>query len=592
MSDLSFCKFNFSKNSKKVIWEITNQCNYSCEYCIFSSTGKKPRGELSYEKAIQTLEELRLYGFNYIKFTGGEPFIREDFLNILNYAKKLNFDFDLSTNASFINEEISRKLHLLQLQFIHVSLDGYNLESHEFVRGKKSFDKTMAGLKNLLKYNKNIRLGCVIHSQNDNHLSKIVSLANQLKVKEIIFSMMSPIGRMDKNSTSVSQKSPQELIEIICQISSEYTKVNHNLRSDLQPISFTKSEKPCPGGDDFLFIDSIGTVSPCTWISEKLPQFHLLSLHQYTLGEILNHNLFKSFNTEKKLLKGQCPAFTYENKKQFDTIYSFATENIAFIDLLPKSLNNHALVITGSGDQAISLTLRNFKNITSIDINYLARFYAELKIAAIKTLSYQDFILFFKNNDNSFNYKLFKQFQNLLTPECEKFWNQQYINHHYNGKKIRNSSLFNLQHDNWNNKIANVPYLQSEEIYKKIKGNIQLTHFTFITDNFSTYQFDNTFDMILLSNISDYSHKMFNDDYIKEFKTYFVEKANFLLNKDGISMFSYVYDFENIGQSSIRNKINVPLIREMYFKEFNFKEAIVPSAIQNLKHDVICYIKK
>ena len=133
MNNFSFCKFHFPNNIRKIIWEITNQCNYSCEYCIFSSTGKKPRGELSFEQCIQTIEQLKQEGFNYIKFTGGEPFMRDDFLDILSYAQSQGFSFDISSNASFINDEISQKLSFLNINFIHISLDGYDSFSQEIV---------------------------------------------------------------------------------------------------------------------------------------------------------------------------------------------------------------------------------------------------------------------------------------------------------------------------------------------------------------------------------------------------------------------------------------------------------------------------
>lgn len=594
MNDLSFCKFHFPENINKVIWEITNQCNYSCEYCIFSSTGKKPRGELSFEKIIQTLAELKESGFNYIKFTGGEPFMREDFIHILKHAKNMGFNFDISTNASFITDEISQQISLLDMSFIHVSLDGYDMQSHEFVRGKKSFNKTITGLNHLLKHNKNIRLGCVIHRENDNYLHKIVEVANDLKVREIIFSMMLPIGRMDKNSPSISYKTAEELIHSISLIKSSYTKVKHNLQSDLKSISFNPviNTTPCPGVEKFLFIDSIGIVSPCTWISETFPQFHLLSLHHYSLLDILDHSLFKDFNYQKSLLKGECFAFAYKPHQYFNTIYSFATENLHFINQLPFQHHKTALVITGSGDQALMLVEKGFQDITCIDINYLANYFTELKIAAFKVLSFDQFISFFKNETTSLDYKLYKKLSHLLTPEAEKFWNQKYIHFQYQGYQIRRSNLFNLKHDSWEQKILNVPYLQSQDMFLKIQTHINNCHFTFITHDISQSNFSSKYDVILLSNIADYSHKIFKHDYIKDFKTYYVEKMLPYLNNKGIFMFAYLYDFDNIGHSSIRNKMNVPLIRKMYFNEFSYKEIIINSAIQEFQHDVSCYIQK
>lgn len=601
MDDYSFCKFSILPNMNKVIWEITNECNYTCEYCVFSSTGKKPRGELSFEKVIETLNELKSNGFNYIKFTGGEPFIRSDFIDILKEAKSLGFNYDISTNASFITEEISKQLSLLDLNFIHVSLDGYDLFSHEIVRGKKSFSKTMIGLKHLIKYNDNIRLGCVIHSNNENHLQKVANLANELMVREIIFSLMAPIGRMEKNSPSLATKSAEQLLKEINLLKTTKTKINHNLSSDIKPMTFKSqiNNNSCPGGTKFLFIDSIGIVSPCTWITDMFPQYHILSLHNNTLQNILNSNLFKGFNKDKKDYKGQCFIYTHKPQNLFNQLYSFATENIDFINYLPINENIHskALTITGSGDQALLLVQKGFINITNIDVNYLAKYYGELKIAAVSMLSFNEFIDFFKNEERALSYQVYKKLSSKISIESEKFWNQQYMHNNYNGKSIRNSSLFNLKHDDWDIKLNNIPYLNSEEQYNKIKkllneNNIQ---FKFITDDYQNIQLNDVYDVILLSNIADYSHKMYknnNIDYIKKFKTNFVEKSLGLLNKEGLLMFAYIYDYENINHSSTRNKINNKLIRKMYFNEFKYQEFIIKSAIKNINNDIICYIKK
>lgn len=253
---------------------------------------------------------------------------------------------------------------------------------------------------------------------------------------------------------------------------------------------------------------------------------------------------------------------------------------------------NTALTITGSGDQAILLVHRNFKEITCLDSNYLAKFFSDLKITAMKYFSFSEFIDFFKTGNKTFDYKQFKKISHFLSPETEKFWNQQYINYRYNGLNIRMSHLFNLHYDSWDNKVHNVPYLQSEVLYLDIQSKLKSVKFSFITLNFLDYVSDKKFDLILLSNIADYSHKIFKEDYIKSFKTHFVEQSLSLLNEEGTLMFAYIYDFENQGLSYLRNRMNLPLIRKMYFNEFSYKELLVDSAIQNFKHDVICFIKK
>ena len=160
----------------------------------------------------------------------------------------------------------------------------------------------------------------------------------------------------------------------------------------------------------------------------------------------------------------------------------------------------------------------------------------------------------------------------------------------YSGSLIRNSSLFNLNYDQWEQKLLNVPYLKSKELYCEIQKSIKLTSFKFITNDFIQLPKEK-YDLILLSNIADYSHKIFNGDYLEEFKNNYVKKGMEFLTIGGIMMFAYIYDFENSGESYKRNKINLPEIRKQYFGEFNYEEIVIESAISYLKNDVACIVK-
>ena len=94
-------------------------------------------------------KELKENNFTYIKFTGGEPFTRDDMIEILKYARNLGFDMDISTNGSLITEKIAKELKNMSFPMVHVSLDGENKKSHEYVRGENTFERTLRGIKHL-----------------------------------------------------------------------------------------------------------------------------------------------------------------------------------------------------------------------------------------------------------------------------------------------------------------------------------------------------------------------------------------------------------------------------------------------------------
>ena len=206
MNRYPFCLFRIPENGGRVLWEITNTCNYHCSYCIFSSEAKKYEDELTTDEVKRAIKELKENNFTYIKFTGGEPFTREDMTEILKYANKLGFDMDISTNASLITDEIAKELKNINFPMVHVSLDGNDKTSHEYVRGENTFERTLRGIRYLTNNQIYTRIGTVIYKQNEDKLEEIVKLAIELKANEIIFSFMEAVGRLDGDETIISKR--------------------------------------------------------------------------------------------------------------------------------------------------------------------------------------------------------------------------------------------------------------------------------------------------------------------------------------------------------------------------------------------------
>ncbi len=287
MNRYPFCIFRIPENGGRVLWEITNTCNYHCSYCMFSCEAKKYENELSTLEIKRTIKDLKENNFTYIKFTGGEPFIRKDMIEILKYASELGFDMDISTNASLLTSEIVRQLRAINFPMVHVSLDGYDKNSHEYVRGNNTFEPTIRGIKYLIENGIYTRIGTVIYSQNENDLEKIVNLAIQLKVNEIIFSYMEPMGRLNDDDKLISKKSLESVKQEIEKLVKKYNdkiKVKYSLSEN----KVCKSEEICPAISKFIYINNLGEVSPCTRIVSRNPEYKSkLTLKNSTFNEII-----------------------------------------------------------------------------------------------------------------------------------------------------------------------------------------------------------------------------------------------------------------------------------------------------------------
>lgn len=129
-------------------------CNIECTHCFISSSPtNRSHGMLSLADVERRLAEARELGVREYYFTGGEPFMNREMLPILEATLKQG-PATVLTNGMLLRPEVCRKLRELfdaseYSLDLRVSLDGFDRESHDAIRGKGVWDKVMIGLKNL-----------------------------------------------------------------------------------------------------------------------------------------------------------------------------------------------------------------------------------------------------------------------------------------------------------------------------------------------------------------------------------------------------------------------------------------------------------
>ena len=309
MNRYPFCLFRIPENGGRVLWEITNTCNYHCIYCIFNSEAKKYEDELTTDEVKRAIKELKDNNFTYIKFTGGEPFTRKDIIEILRYASELGFDMDISTNASLVTEDIAKELKNIKFPMVHVSLDGNDKYTHEYVRGENTFERTIRGIRYLTNNDVYTRIGTVIYKQNEDKLEEIVKLAIELKANEIIFSFMEAVGRLDGDETIISKRTINSVKEELENLATKYKK-QIKVKYSFTENKITETEEYCPAVNKFLYINNLGQVSPCTWVVSQNPEYKSeLTLKNSSLTEIIKSEPIQRYlkYIEENKIKG-CPA--------------------------------------------------------------------------------------------------------------------------------------------------------------------------------------------------------------------------------------------------------------------------------------------
>jgi mycofactocin biosynthetic radical S-adenosylmethionine protein MftC len=119
-------------------WELTYACNLACVHCLSSSGRRDPR-ELTTDEAKAVLDELRALQVFYVNIGGGEPMIRRDFFELVSYATGSGIGVKFSTNGTFIDAEVARRLAAMDYLDVQISLDGIDATTNDAVRGAESF---------------------------------------------------------------------------------------------------------------------------------------------------------------------------------------------------------------------------------------------------------------------------------------------------------------------------------------------------------------------------------------------------------------------------------------------------------------------
>ena len=129
-------------------WELTYACNLACRHCL-SSSGRRDPAELSTAEARSVIDELQRMQVFYVNIGGGEPTIRPDFWDLVDYATAHHVGVKFSTNGVRITPDVAARLAASDYVDVQLSLDGATAEVNDAVRGDGSYAMAVRAMENL-----------------------------------------------------------------------------------------------------------------------------------------------------------------------------------------------------------------------------------------------------------------------------------------------------------------------------------------------------------------------------------------------------------------------------------------------------------
>lgn len=173
---------------------VTHKCNFNCQMCGVKKILKEYELDLNVMKRV--LDEIASWNSDcVIMLTGGEPFLRKDIFDIIDYSVSLGLKTEVVSNGSLIdNPQIARRIIESGLKNIAISLDGVNPQTHDCIRGVDgAYGKTLEATGYLCREKKirgsgpQISVWTTIMKENVDELYEIIFLAKDLGVECLVY---------------------------------------------------------------------------------------------------------------------------------------------------------------------------------------------------------------------------------------------------------------------------------------------------------------------------------------------------------------------------------------------------------------------
>lgn len=315
------------KAPRIIAWEITRSCNLSCVHCRAAAEFGHYHGELSLDQIKATIDDIVTISNPILILTGGEPLMRPDIWDIVDYAHEKGCMPVIGTNATLITDDIAKKMAEHKIPRISVSIDFPTADGHDEFRAQPGcFDQTVAGIKIAKAHGVGVQINTTVTTRNAHLIEEIHDLAESLNVDAFHIFMLVPTGR---GSEILAEELPPDEYEKVL------TWAYH--RQKTSPLHFKPTDAPhyyriirqlakaegkkvtreeygldamtrgCLGGITFSFISHVGDVQPCGYFDMQLG-----NVKEQPYSQIWTES--KVFNDlrDYSLLKGKCGACEFK----------------------------------------------------------------------------------------------------------------------------------------------------------------------------------------------------------------------------------------------------------------------------------------
>ena len=258
---------------RMVAWELTRNCNLACVHCRASAVNGPHEGELSTGECRKIIDEIVSFSTPTVILTGGEPLMRPDLFDIIEYGENKGLRMVIAVNGTLVDESTARKLKDSGIRRVSLSIDGRGRQSHDAFRGVEgSFDAVLKAARTFSAVDLPFQVNTTVTALNVDEIDDIYSLARSLGAAAWHVFLLVPVGRgKGLKGKELSARDYEDVLHHLRRIETEneleikVTCAPHYYRIVAEDGGIPQSAG-CLAGKSFMFISHRGQAQPCGYL--------------------------------------------------------------------------------------------------------------------------------------------------------------------------------------------------------------------------------------------------------------------------------------------------------------------------------------
>lgn len=207
-----------------ISWSITKECNSNCIFCCTNNINNI-KNELSKDEIFKLIDKLVKWGVLRIIIGGGEPFLKDGIIEIIQYLNKVGVKPTIATNG-IKNKGLNKNLLCESSATIQISLDTLDEEVYFFLRRNRELNQVKNTIKEFISCGITVRIVTVLTEKNENALFELANFLYNEGVKQWFLFFIQPAGKALNIFDEIVPKNLLKIKENVIEINKRFPELS------------------------------------------------------------------------------------------------------------------------------------------------------------------------------------------------------------------------------------------------------------------------------------------------------------------------------------------------------------------------------